>query len=191
MGRISKPPEIRKREILETAMKLFYEKGYENTSMADIAKELSVVPGLCYRYFPSKQKLFQKAMQQYAEECCMPFIKALSDRSKSINEMMDTIRGIMANEEENNRYHKFYHKPGNEAFHEALSIKMCKYMLPHVTEALTFLCEQGSLPLENPTLTAKFIMYGQMGLLQEQEEPFAKRLEFMRSCIAKLLGNTK
>lgn len=191
MERISKPPEIRKREILETAMKLFYEKGYENTSMADIAKELSIVPGLCYRYFPSKQELFKAAMRQYAEECCLPFIKILRDRSKTINKRMDIIYDIMANEEENDRYHKFYHKPGNEAFHEALSIKMCKSMLPYVTEELTLLCKQGSLSLENPTLTAEFIMYGQMGLLQEQETPFEKRLEFIRSCIDKLLGDIK
>ncbi|MCW7999779.1 TetR family transcriptional regulator, partial [Clostridium sp. cpc1] len=37
MVRISKDPEVRKQEILEAAMKLFYMKGYEATSMADIA----------------------------------------------------------------------------------------------------------------------------------------------------------
>ena len=35
--RIVKEPEERKQEILETAMRLFYEKGYEKTSIADIA----------------------------------------------------------------------------------------------------------------------------------------------------------
>ncbi len=38
--RISKEPEARKQEILETAMKLFAEKGYEKTSISDIAKEI-------------------------------------------------------------------------------------------------------------------------------------------------------
>ena len=52
--RISKEPEARKQEILETAMKLFAEKGYEKTSISDIAKEIGVAQGLCYRYFPSK-----------------------------------------------------------------------------------------------------------------------------------------
>ena len=57
--RISKEPEARKQEILETAMKLFAEKGYEKTSISDIAKEIGVAQGLCYRYFPSKDILFQ------------------------------------------------------------------------------------------------------------------------------------
>ena len=64
--RISKEPEARKQEILETAMKLFAEKGYEKTSISDIAKEIGVAQGLCYRYFPSKDILFQTAVNEYA-----------------------------------------------------------------------------------------------------------------------------
>ena len=66
--RISKEPEARKQEILETAMKLFAEKGYEKTSISDIAKEIGVAQGLCYRYFPSKDILFKQqsmSMQIY------------------------------------------------------------------------------------------------------------------------------
>ena len=44
--RISKEPEERKQEIVETAMKLFCEKGYEKTSISDIAKEMNVAQGL-------------------------------------------------------------------------------------------------------------------------------------------------
>ena len=49
MSRITKEPEVRRQEILDTAMKLFYEKGYEKTSITDIAREMGVAPGLCYR----------------------------------------------------------------------------------------------------------------------------------------------
>ena len=57
--RISKDPEVRRREIIDTAMKVFSQNGYEATSMTDIAKEINVVPGLCYRYFKSKQELYK------------------------------------------------------------------------------------------------------------------------------------
>ena len=36
--RITKEPEVRKQEILDTALKLFGEKGYEKTSISDIAE---------------------------------------------------------------------------------------------------------------------------------------------------------
>lgn len=188
MNRISKPPEIRKQEILDTAMRLFYEKGYEATSMADIAKELNVVQGLCYRYFPSKQELFNTAMQEYVGECCAGFIKNLQDHSRTIYERFDYMSSLMIKEEENSRYHKFYHKPGNEELHEMLSMRMCKYMLPYVIEELKYLCGQEIISLENPELTAEFIMYGQMGLLQDQKEPLEARLQYIKKSIEKLLG---
>lgn len=65
--RISKEPAERKQEIIGTAMRLFYEKGYEKTSISDIAKEMNVAQGLFYRYFPSKEVLFDTAVEQYAQ----------------------------------------------------------------------------------------------------------------------------
>src|SRR6266487_1069374 len=38
-----------------TAMRLIAERGYEATTLRDIAKEANVSVGLLYRYFPSKQ----------------------------------------------------------------------------------------------------------------------------------------
>ena len=43
-----KAPEVRKLEIMDYAMQLFAKKGYENTTMNDIAKELHIAVGLCY-----------------------------------------------------------------------------------------------------------------------------------------------
>ena len=60
--RVTKEPEIRKQEILDTALKLFGENGYEKTSITDIAKVIGVAQGLCYRYFPSKEALFDSAI---------------------------------------------------------------------------------------------------------------------------------
>lgn len=57
MARITKLPEERRKEIIDTAIKLFYEKSYEKTTISDIAKEINVAQGLCYRYFPSKEAL--------------------------------------------------------------------------------------------------------------------------------------
>ena len=71
--RITKEPEERKQEILDTAMRIFYEKGYEKTSITDIAKAIGVAQGLCYRYFPSKEALFDSAIDQYAEELVSQF----------------------------------------------------------------------------------------------------------------------
>lgn len=57
LSRITKDPEERREEIIETAHRLFEEKGYEQTMMSDISQALGISQGLPYRYFRSKLDL--------------------------------------------------------------------------------------------------------------------------------------
>ena len=52
--RIVKGPEERRQEIVDGAIRVFARKGYEKTAISDIAGEIGISQGLCYRYFPSK-----------------------------------------------------------------------------------------------------------------------------------------
>jgi AcrR family transcriptional regulator len=51
--------EEAKNRILESANKVFAEKGYHEATMDDIAKRLGVSKGAIYLYFPSKEDLFE------------------------------------------------------------------------------------------------------------------------------------
>src|SRR5688572_15970767 len=55
-----------------TAMRLIAERGYEATTLRDIAKEAHVSVGLLYRYFPGKQAvviaLYDELSTEYARE---------------------------------------------------------------------------------------------------------------------------
>jgi len=46
-----------RRTILESAAKSFMEKGYDNTSMTDIAKRVNIQPSAFYNYFKSKNEI--------------------------------------------------------------------------------------------------------------------------------------
>lgn len=48
---------LRRSRILDTAAKLFRKKGYDNTTMEDVAAELKVTKAAVYYYFPSKTDL--------------------------------------------------------------------------------------------------------------------------------------
>ena len=74
----------RKKEIIKAAMQLFSEKGYAQTSMRDIARTMGVSLGLCYRYFDSKQILFNTAIDLYIEECCNSYLAILHDSTITI-----------------------------------------------------------------------------------------------------------
>jgi AcrR family transcriptional regulator len=51
-------PAARREEILETAARLFAERGFEAVSASEVAREAGVTPGLLNHYFGSKAGLF-------------------------------------------------------------------------------------------------------------------------------------
>ena len=63
------PKAQRTRErILEAALALFAEKGYEATTMRDVAREADASLGLAYRYYASKEEFALELYLRLAEE---------------------------------------------------------------------------------------------------------------------------
>jgi len=56
-GKEQEPTE-RRRLILDAAARLFSAEGYDRTSIRDIARNVGLLPGSVYHYFPSKRELF-------------------------------------------------------------------------------------------------------------------------------------
>lgn len=56
----------RREQLVQTALLLFSENGYRNTSVRDIARAVGVNEALLYHYFNSKADLFQAVLAQYA-----------------------------------------------------------------------------------------------------------------------------
>lgn len=53
-----------KRKIFETSMRLFAEKGYENTSIEEITATVGVAKGTLYYHFTSKEEIFDFLVQE-------------------------------------------------------------------------------------------------------------------------------
>lgn len=60
--------EMARQRILECALRLFGTKGYEETTMREIATEAGYSPGLTYRYFSSKEELVLMLYQQLEDD---------------------------------------------------------------------------------------------------------------------------
>ncbi|MDQ3742383.1 MAG: TetR/AcrR family transcriptional regulator [Actinomycetota bacterium] len=58
----------RRRQLLERATALFATHGYDELSMAKLAREAGISKPLLYHYFPSKRDLFEAVLSQAAEE---------------------------------------------------------------------------------------------------------------------------
>ena len=57
----------RKNEILDAAIEVFAKKGYEKTSCDDINKKVGCSHGLFYRYFQSKDDIYNALVEKYKD----------------------------------------------------------------------------------------------------------------------------
>src|ERR1700733_13216347 len=60
------------------AMELFWERGFEGTSLQDLTEGLAIGRGSLYAAFGSKDGLYQAALERYRQECVGPMLQALS-----------------------------------------------------------------------------------------------------------------
>lgn len=77
-----KKGEARKQLIIETAERLFYEKGYENTSVQDVLDELGFSKGGFYHHFESKLSLLEAICEirtEQAYETCVAQLNEADD----------------------------------------------------------------------------------------------------------------
>ncbi len=177
--RITKEPEERKQEIFDIALKLFGEKGYEKTTIADIAKAIGVAQGLCYRYFPSKEVLFDSAIDQYADILVAQFADLAENSKLPLKEFMEKMPATV--EDQNTKYYAAFHGPQNKKFHNQLSLKTCEKLVPVVEKLLLKAQKNGEIHLEDPSTAARFCVYGQLGILLEDGMDQQEKAERIRT----------
>ena len=74
-------PVDRRGDLLAHAERLFRERGYRDTRMADIATEAGVAKGLLYWYFESKEALFLAVVHDMREKLQAAQLEAIGDRT--------------------------------------------------------------------------------------------------------------
>jgi AcrR family transcriptional regulator len=80
-GKTGRPISFDRDAALEAAMLLFWERGYEGTSMADLTQAMGLNPSSIYAAFGDKNALFQQAVKRYTEMRAQYAVKALEEPS--------------------------------------------------------------------------------------------------------------
>src|SRR5579883_2476691 len=75
--RPGRPRGFERREALDAALKVFWERGFEETSIADLERCLGVGRQSLYNAIGDKRCVFVAALQRYAEQYLQPQIEAL------------------------------------------------------------------------------------------------------------------
>jgi AcrR family transcriptional regulator len=75
--KLGRPAAFDKEAALDSAMHLFWERGYEGTSMADLTHAMALHPSSIYAAFGDKQALFALAARRYADVPAQYMVRAL------------------------------------------------------------------------------------------------------------------
>lgn len=82
----------RKKEIVETAAKLFRKKGYSAVSMRDLAQELGIKAASLYNHIQSKQEILALVIMRVAANFTMHIDEGLPKNGTSIEKLEEIIR---------------------------------------------------------------------------------------------------
>ena len=65
---MARPREFDEDEVLQAALRLFWEKGYEGTSLDDLMEAMRLTKSSLYKAFGSKETLFWRVVERYQRD---------------------------------------------------------------------------------------------------------------------------
>ncbi|MBR4040201.1 MAG: TetR/AcrR family transcriptional regulator [Clostridia bacterium] len=86
-----KKGDARRGELLATAERLFYTKGYEKTSVQDILTEMNFSKGGFYHHFDSKLSVLEAICELRAQECCEQARRAAEQTEGSAADKLNAV----------------------------------------------------------------------------------------------------
>ena len=190
--RVTKVPEERKQELIDTAERLFLEKGYEQTTVADIVREIEVAQGTFYYYFSSKEKILEAIIEKdiTALEEDVRQIMSREDATAAIklNAVVNSIIGISTSRREIMDY---LHEESNAVMHEKMERHTIERLVPLMTRVVAEGTHAGIFDVQYPTEFVEFLL-ASLVYFFHHPEIFADptRREKMQTSLETILGRT-
>lgn len=146
-----KEGEVRRREILDTARKLFVTKGYEQTSVNDILKIVDIAKGTFYYYFSSKEEVLEAIILDIVEEGAIRAERIIHDKripliQRSVLALMSQAPEFEGAEEIREEMHKVENTKLERMYMQTMVRKMTPIMMEPIEEGI----QQGIFHMDYP-----------------------------------------
>ncbi len=172
--------------IMDAALRLFAEKGFHSTSVAEIAKEAKIAKGLIYSYFDSKETILKTITKEGLDDTFKVFSLFHNTPIQSDEQIKQLIDALINRVLEKKEFYKLYysmflHPHVMEAFEAEMAEAAAKFTAP----LLAYFVEKGD---EDPESTILFIQATLDGLLfNTLFNPHIFRIEKLKPKLWKLL----
>lgn len=197
--RVIKNADIRKKEIMDAAAKLFAEKGYDSTSTNDILDAVGIARGTLYHHFKSKEDIMDGLIARQVEQIVADAQEVALDKSIPVFERLTkTILAMNVSEQEDGSKAmiEHLHKPQNALMHQ----KTNQIVMRQIPPILAGIVEDGiaeglfktDYPLECMELTFIYLKtISDDGIFTFTKEQFLARVHAFVFNLEKILGTKR
>ncbi|EEL28807.1 TetR/AcrR family transcriptional regulator [Bacillus cereus] len=158
--RIVKEYEERRKEILETAERLFLTKGYTKTTVNDILKEIGIAKGTFYHYFKSKEEVMDEIIMRIIKEDVTKAKRIVSNPDIPV---LDKLFQILMEQSPKSgdvkeKMIEQFHQPNNAEMHQKSLVQSIIHLSPVLTEVLEQGIEEGIFSTPYPRETIELLL---------------------------------
>ena len=188
---MAKTKEERRNEIIETAGKLFEEKGYEQTQVQDIVNEIGVAKGLFYYYFKSKDEVMEELADRYADAIIDAVNKLIYKDISTFDKINRIFQIFIDSAEKKSGIFMGILKVKNGITHERIFFNVGKKMVPLVTELILSGNDNGECNCSDPKFITEFLVSGLFNIMNqispdEKIDYLKEKLPTIKTMILKL-----
>ncbi|WP_245435840.1 TetR/AcrR family transcriptional regulator [Mesorhizobium tamadayense] len=202
-----KSPEIRSAELLDCAQRLFFERGYDNTTVNDIIREVGLSKGAFYHHFASKEALLEALSARLARDSMAELQPMLEDPSL---DAIGRLNALFAGSRQLNvelapqlrRTFFVLFRPENLALFHRVDLAARELVLPAIADLLRKGTEEGALDVPDPEAFAEMLLQlrlifrdvtqqalrqAELGQIEEAAQMLDERLRLYGIAIDRLL----
>ena len=188
---MAKTKEERRNEIIETAGKLFEEKGYEQTQVQDIVNEIGVAKGLFYYYFKSKDEVMEELADRYADAIIDDVSKLIDKNISTFDKINRIFQIFIDSAEKKSGIFMGILNVKNGITHERIFFNVGKKMVPLVTELILSGNDNGECNCSDPKFITEFLVSGLFNIMNqispdEKIDYLKEKLPTIKTMILKL-----
>ena len=197
-----KEPEIRRTEIMDAAMILFMEKGYNNTTTQDIVDKVNISRGLLYYHFKNKEDILYCLVERYSERLLKDIYSIVYDEDKTAIEKIRSFIDITIISSQNitaedMALQKTVELKENQYMIDNLSHKLVEKLTVYFEKIINQGIEEKNFSVKYPTETAEFLMTAyvfvsnKMSIKCSKKEPVNNYLNAFKTMLEQSLNAKK
>ncbi|AIY76579.1 TetR/AcrR family transcriptional regulator [Bacillus anthracis] len=182
--RIVKEYEERRKEILETAERLFITKGYTKTTVNDILKEIGIAKGTFYHYFKSKEEVMDEIIMRIIKDDVAKAKVIVSNPNIPVLEKL--FRVLMEQSPKSgdvkDKMIEQFHQPNNAEMHQKSIVQSIIHLSPVLAEILEQGIDEGVFSTPYPQETIELLLSSAQvifdeGLFEWKPEEMMRRVK--------------